>query len=106
MLLADDEQALIFHVALNALITSAMQEICSDPKTLKEVQSCLDWPLWKEAMDKEMDTLQQAGTWSTVDCLPGKNIVGSKWVFCIKHKADGTIKKYKAQLVACSFTQV
>ena len=94
-LLADDEQALIFHVTLNALIASAMQEICSDPKTHKEVQSHSDWPLWKEAMDKEMDTLQQAGTWSTVNCPPGKNIIGSKWVFCFKHKADGTIKKYK-----------
>ena len=96
MLLADDEQALIFHIALDALIVSAVQEICSDPKTLKEVQSCLDWPLWKEAMDKEMDTLQQAGTWSTVDYLPVKNIIGSKWVFHIKHKANSTIEKYKA----------
>ena len=105
-LLADDEQALIFHVALDTLIASAMQEICSNPKTLKEVQSCLDWPLWKEAMDKEMDTLQQASTWSTIDHLPGKNIVGSKWVFCIKCKANSTIEKYKAQLVVCGFTQV
>ena len=45
-LLADDEQALIFHVALNTLIASAMQEICSNLKTLKEVQSHSDWPLW------------------------------------------------------------
>ena len=72
-----------------------MQEICSNPKMLKEVQSCPDWPLWKEAMDKEIDTLQQAGTWSTIDHLPGKNIVGSKWVFRIKRKANGTIEKYK-----------
>ena len=57
-------------------------------------------------MDKEMDTLQQAGTWSTIDCLSGKNVVGSKWVFHIKCKADGTIKKYKVQLVAHGFMQV
>jgi hypothetical protein len=35
-----------------------------------------------------------------------KNIVGSKWVFCIKHKADGSINKYKVHLVAQGFTQI
>ena len=32
--------------------------------------------------------------------------MGSKWVFQIKRKADGTIDKYKARLVACGFTQI
>ena len=32
--------------------------------------------------------------------------MGSKWVFCNKYKADSSIKKYKACLVAQEFTQV
>jgi hypothetical protein len=38
--------------------------------------------------------------------LAGKTIVGCKWVYCNKWKADGTINKYKAWLVACGFTQI
>ncbi len=57
-------------------------------------------------MDRKLATLKKAGTWSTVPRPPNKNVVGSKWVFRIKRKADGSVKKYKAQLVACGFTQV
>ena len=57
-------------------------------------------------MDKEMDTLEKALTWTTVPRPAGKNIIGSKWVFHIKRKADGTIDKHKAWLVACGFTQI
>jgi len=34
------------------------------------------------------------------------NVVDSKWVFHIKQNANGSIDKYKAHLVAHSFTQV
>ena len=47
-------------------------------------------------MDKEITMLEQAGTWETVLRPSGKNVVGSKWVFQIKCKADSTIDKYKA----------
>jgi hypothetical protein len=78
----------------------------SNPKTIAEVHARSDWPLWKQAMDKEIHMLEKAGTWMTVPRPAGRNVVGSKWVFCIKRKADGTIDKYKAQLVAHGFTQM
>jgi hypothetical protein len=57
-------------------------------------------------MDKEIATLEAAKTWTTVPQPQGKNIVGSKWVFRIKRKSDGSIDKYKARLVARGFTQI
>lgn len=33
------------------------------------------------------------------------NIVGSKWVFRVKRKADGQVERYKARLVAKEFHQ-
>jgi len=35
----------------------------------------------------------------------GKNIIGCKWVYKVKHKADGSIDKYKARLVAKGYKQ-
>jgi hypothetical protein len=32
-------------------------------------------------------------------------VVSSKWLFKIKHAADGSIEKYKARFVACGFSQ-
>lgn len=36
---------------------------------------------------------------------PGKRTVGCKWIFTVKHKADGSVERFKARLVAKGFTQ-
>jgi hypothetical protein len=101
-----DELDFIFSAGFNDIIRAAIQDVNSNPKSLSEAHSCSDWLRWKEAMDRKLATLEKAGTWVTVPRPAGKNIVGSKWVFQIKRKADGTIDKYKAQLVARRFTQI
>ncbi|KAL6347262.1 hypothetical protein AAG906_013698 [Vitis piasezkii] len=40
-----------------------------------------------------------------VELPKGKKTVGCKWIFTIKYKADETIQRYKARLVAKEFTQ-
>ena len=35
----------------------------------------------------------------------GKSVVSSKWIYMIKHVADGSIEKYKARFVARGFSQ-
>jgi hypothetical protein len=60
---------------------------------------------WKKAVDKELDSLERAGTWDIVDKIEEGKEVGSKWVFKVKRLADGSIDKFKAQLVAQGFTQ-
>ena len=53
-----------------------------------------------------MQTLTNAHTWKVVSQPSDKNIVRSKWVFCIKWNADRSLEKYKAQLIARGFTQI
>ena len=96
----------VFSAGFDDIITVAILDADADPKTLAEAQSRSDWPRWKEAMDHEMATLEKASTWVTVLRPSDKNIVDSKWVFRVKRKADGSIDKYKAQLVAHGFTQI
>ena len=42
---------------------------------------------------------------SLVSLPPGHYAIGRKWVYKLKHKADGSIEKYKARLVAKGYTQ-
>ncbi|CAL2268732.1 unnamed protein product [Prunus armeniaca] len=74
----------------------------SVPQTL---QDALDNPRWKEAMDEELRALRKNSTWELVELPRGKKVVGCKWVFTIKHKADGSVDRYKARLVAKGYTQ-
>ncbi|XP_074300338.1 uncharacterized protein LOC141631584 [Silene latifolia] len=61
---------------------------------------------WREAMKKEIDALEQNGTWKIVKLPEGKKPIGCKWVYKIKYHANGTIERYKARLVAQGFTQI
>uniref|UniRef100_A0A2N9ENS9 Reverse transcriptase Ty1/copia-type domain-containing protein n=1 Tax=Fagus sylvatica TaxID=28930 RepID=A0A2N9ENS9_FAGSY len=56
-------------------------------------------------MNTEFTALLQNGTWNLSHPRPNINLVGSKWVFRIKRKADGSIERYKARLIAKGFHQ-
>ena len=61
-------------------------------------------PKWTQAIKEEVGALLKNNTWTIVPLLEGKKVVGCKWVFSIKHKADGTVERYKARLVAKGYT--
>ncbi|KAL0454779.1 UNVERIFIED_CONTAM: Retrovirus-related Pol polyprotein from transposon RE2 [Sesamum latifolium] len=57
------------------------------------------------AMDDEMSALISRGTWQLVEPPPNADVVACRWAFTLKLRADGTLDRYKARLVAKSFTQ-
>ena len=62
-------------------------------------------PAWQAAMKQEFDALHANNTWELVKMPKEKNVIGCRWVYKIKHKADGSIERYKARLVVKGYTQ-
>jgi hypothetical protein len=56
-------------------------------------------------MHDEYAALLRNKTWHLVPPQPGRNIIDCKWVYKVKHKADGSIDRHKARLVAKGFKQ-
>ena len=71
----------------------------------ESIQEAMNDPKWKRAMEEEYKALQQNQTWHLVPKPAGKNSIDCKWVYKVKRKADGTIDRYKALLVAKGFRQ-
>eukprot|EP00253_Pinus_taeda_P034659 PITA_34659 len=71
-----------------------------EPTSFKEAASHDEW---KEAMQKEYDSLIKNDTWKLVDPPFGTKPIGCKCVYKNKYKADGSLDKHKARLVAKGF---
>jgi hypothetical protein len=78
----------------------------TNPESLQQAKSRLDWNEWNAAIEAEIKSLKDLGTYELVDRPIDKNIIKSKFVFKIKRKSDDTIDKYKARLVARGFSQI
>jgi hypothetical protein len=60
---------------------------------------------WHNAMREEIQALRANRTWTLVPFHLSMNVIGSRWVYKIKRRSDGSIERYKARLVARGFTQ-
>ena len=77
----------------------------SDPITVQEAMSSPDQKLWKEAMKKEMESIETNEVWKLVKLPKGKKAIGCKWVFKRKTGPDGSVTRHKARLVAKGCSQ-
>jgi len=54
---------------------------------------------WQKAIETELLALEENQTWDIVPCPSSVKPLGSKFVFSIKLRSDGSIDRYKARLV-------
>jgi histone deacetylase 1/2 len=79
--------------------------ISADAEEPSTIQEALGDKRWVTAMDNEHMAHLKNKTWHLVTPPKGENIIGCKWVYKIKKKADESIDQYKARLVAKGYKQ-
>lgn len=56
-------------------------------------------------MDSEIQAMLHNNAWVLTDLPVDKKVVGCKWVYTLKFKADGSLDRYKVKLVAKGYSQ-
>jgi hypothetical protein len=86
-----------FKVAFD--ITVSNDDI--EPQTIEECRHRNDWPMWKEAIQVELNSLAKREVFGPVVQTPeGVSPVGYKWVFVQKRNENIESVRYKARLAA------
>ena len=78
--------------------------MCNVPQTYKEAVTSVNAKKWVNAMDEEIELLEENATFTLTTLPEGKDVVGGKWVYAVKKNGDGT-DKYKARYVAKGYNQ-
>ena len=78
------------------------QLISAKPSSYEEAASK---QVWVDAMIEENSSIMKNDVMVVVPKPTEKSVVTSRWLYKIKHAADGSIEKYEARFVARGFTQ-
>ena len=97
-----DEQ---IHVAEEVIASALCAAEMDEPKMMNQAKKRPDAVKWMKAAQEEMDSLLEHDTWSLMKPPLGQKVIGSKWVFKIKHDGNGHAERYKCRLVAQGYTQ-
>jgi hypothetical protein len=81
-------------------MVKVIQEV--EPTCFKQAVGNLKWD---NAMDEKMATLDANVIWELVVLPRDKKAIGCKWVYKVKHNANGSMSRYKARLVAKGYAQ-
>ncbi len=85
-------------------VTVASEDVV-EPTTVREALSGPNAEQCREAMQHEINSLQEHDVLEFTELLKGRKAVGCNWVFKIKRNADGSVERFKARLVAQGFSQ-
>ncbi|KAL0282081.1 UNVERIFIED_CONTAM: hypothetical protein Sangu_2971800 [Sesamum angustifolium] len=75
-----------------------------EPTTYEEAVTSPNANEWMTAMKEEISSMAKNNIRELVDLPTGRKIIGNKWVLKVIRKADGSIEKFKARLLAKGYT--
>ena len=61
-------------------------------------------PLWVDVMVEEYDSIMKNNVWEMVSRPKNELVVGSRWIYKVKHATIGSIEKYKARFFSKGFS--
>ena len=73
---------------------SYLADLLAKPSEPTSITQPISYPKWFKAMQKEYQALISNDTWDLVLPPTPVKVIGSKWVFRIKHNSYGTISRY------------
>lgn len=85
------------------MLTSIFLSAVTEPQSYVQARES---PHWVKAMEVELDAPERNQTWDLTFLPESKKAIGSKWVYKVKLKADGIVKRFKARLGAKGYNQV
>ena len=75
-----------------------------DPINFQQALQSSNSHKWINAMEEEIKSMKDNDVWELVELPSGVKPIGCKWIFKTKRDSQGRIERYKACLVAKSFT--
>lgn len=81
-----------------AMSTILQTEPCTFEESVKH-------QVWKDVINEEYESIMKNDVWEVVPKPNDKFRVTSKWIYKLKHGADGSVEKYKAMFVARGFSR-
>ena len=128
--LGSDEIEMVRHTAQHALLQKYLEKRLSEPRkpecmhtwtqgglTLLNTEpdltqeepssfmSAMTMACWREAIDAEIDSINEHKVYELVELPPHRKPLQSTWVFKIKRTETGEIERYKARLCIKGFRQ-
>lgn len=81
------------------------QESLNEPATFRKAIESPEADAWRDAMQREYNSIMRNETWTLIEPPPDANVIGCGWVYKKKVALDGTTT-YRARLVARGYAQV
>jgi transposase InsO family protein len=85
------------------LLTNTSKTEENEPHDFKSAMESSEKEKWIKAMKLEYESLVNNNTFTLVPLPPNRKPIQAKWIFKVKHDANGVIQKHKARWVVLSF---
>jgi transposase InsO family protein len=87
------------------LLTNTSKTEENEPHDFKSAMESSEKEKWIKAMKLEYESLVNNNTFTLVPLPPNRKPIQAKWIFKVKHDANGVIQKHKARWVAKGYSQ-